>query len=155
MKKKCNSCGIVKNLEDFYVHKKMADGHLNKCKDCVKTRVMKHRELNLEDIHKYDRVRGRTDSRKKKVRANYKNKYGIDPEWTQARKRDKEKWLAANRDKRSAHIKVGNAIRDGKLSRQQCEKCGKRAEAHHDDYSKPLEVRWLCKPHHLELHRKD
>lgn len=28
-----------------------------------------------------------------------------------------------------------------------------KVQAHHDDYSKPLEVRWLCVPHHA-LHHK-
>lgn len=63
---------------------------------------------------------------------------------------------AANPEKYSAHIKTGNAIRDGKLMRQPCEVCGKaKAQAHHDDYSKPLEVRWLCVKHHNEHHRKE
>lgn len=48
--------------------------------------------------------------------------------------------------------KARNAARV--LERQPCEICGRRAEAHHDNYSKPLEVRWLCKQHHAELHRK-
>lgn len=42
----------------------------------------------------------------------------------------------------------------GKLKPQPCEKCGSDdVEKHHDDYDKPLTVRWLCRPHHLELHR--
>jgi hypothetical protein len=44
-------------------------------------------------------------------------------------------------------------LRRSKITRQSCEVCGERAEMHHDDYSKPLEVRWLCREHHLELHR--
>jgi hypothetical protein len=47
---------------------------------------------------------------------------------------------------------TGNAIRDGRLIRKPCEKCGKKAQAHHDDYSKPLDVRWLCFKHHREFH---
>lgn len=47
--------------------------------------------------------------------------------------------------------KARNAARV--LERQPCEVCGKKAEAHHDDYSKPLDVRWLCKRHHSEVHR--
>jgi formylmethanofuran dehydrogenase subunit E len=45
-----------------------------------------------------------------------------------------------------------NAAR--KLARLACEVCGdKKAEAHHDDYSKPLDVRWLCTTHHAEWHK--
>ena len=40
------------------------------------------------------------------------------------------------------------------LDPQPCEVCGESAQRHHDDYSKPLEVRWLCTRHHGEVHRK-
>lgn len=59
----------------------------------------------------------------------------------------------ANKAKTAARHAVNNAIRDGRLKRGRCEVCGKRAEAHHVDYSKPLEVRWLCRRHHLNEHR--
>jgi hypothetical protein len=40
---------------------------------------------------------------------------------------------------------VRNAIKNGNLKKDPCEECGKlKAHAHHDDYSKPLNVRWLC-----------
>lgn len=44
-------------------------------------------------------------------------------------------------------------LRRGKIERRPCEVCGSPAEMHHDDYDKPLAVRWLCRPHHLALHR--
>lgn len=48
---------------------------------------------------------------------------------------------------------VFSAIRSGKLVRGNCEACGKeKGHAHHDDYSKPLEVRWFCRKHHRQLH---
>lgn len=43
-------------------------------------------------------------------------------------------------------------IQRGKVEIKGCEICGAPAECHHDDYSKPLEVHWLCRDHHLELH---
>lgn len=46
-------------------------------------------------------------------------------------------------------------LRRGKLSRQPCEICGNPStQMHHDDYSKPLAVRWLCPTHHHDLHNK-
>jgi len=50
------------------------------------------------------------------------------------------------------------AVLKAKLKKQPCEypNCGKlKTEAHHFDYSKPLEVNWLCKKHHAEFHSKD
>ena len=49
------------------------------------------------------------------------------------------------------------AISKGLLKKQPCEICAttEKVEAHHDDYSKPLEVRWLCKTHHQEHHKND
>lgn len=44
-------------------------------------------------------------------------------------------------------------MRDKHLERQPCEICGAKAEAHHEDYNKPLEVRWLCFKHHREWHK--
>jgi hypothetical protein len=63
---------------------------------------------------------------------------------------------------------VARAIKRGDLTRQSCEVCGaapqwhgygnspshgfQRVIAHHDDYSKPLDVRWLCRTHHFRFH---
>lgn len=55
-------------------------------------------------------------------------------------------------EKIKARNAVNNAIRDGRLKRESCEVCGQVAQAHHDDYSKPLEVKWLCRKHHDVTH---
>lgn len=53
-----------------------------------------------------------------------------------------------------AHDKISTLAKKGRIKKECCEKCGSEvAEAHHDDYSKPLEVRWLCKTCHMEWHR--
>ncbi len=56
-------------------------------------------------------------------------------------------------EKGRAAEKFRAAIRYGKMERQPCEICGQsKAQGHHTDYSKPLEVRWLCAKHHREEH---
>jgi hypothetical protein len=54
-----------------------------------------------------------------------------------------------------ARVLARHAISEGKLKRLPCEVCGDvDSEAHHEDYSKPLEVRWFCLEHHRERHRE-
>ncbi len=52
---------------------------------------------------------------------------------------------------------VNNAIRGKKLFKEPCEVCGctDKIHAHHDDYDKPLDVRWLCSAHHSQWHAKN
>jgi hypothetical protein len=48
---------------------------------------------------------------------------------------------------------VNAAIARGRLVRGSCEECGAHeAQAHHPDYTKPFEVVWLCRVHHLSVH---
>ena len=68
--------------------------------------------------------------------------------------KSKREWDRRNSEKRAAHKAVELALLRGALTRLGCEKCGERAHAHHDDYSKPLLVRWLCPQHHAEAHHK-
>lgn len=59
---------------------------------------------------------------------------------------------------------IGYAIKRGDIIPQPCEICGlppnstnkggyRRVHAHHDNYSKPLAVRWLCSKHHVAFHK--
>ncbi|WDA36430.1 hypothetical protein [Sphingobium sp. YC-XJ3] len=58
-----------------------------------------------------------------------------------------------NPAKRIAHQAVQTAVRNGTLIRQLCSECGAdNAHAHHDDYSRPLDVIWLCHEHHMQRH---
>lgn len=61
----------------------------------------------------------------------------------------------AYREKVRVRSKTRSAIRLGQISKGTCEVCGsKNVEAHHDDYAQPLNVRWLCRIHHREHHRR-
>lgn len=65
----------------------------------------------------------------------------------------KKTWNAKNREKVRAHQAVYAASIRGLIIRQPCVVCGcNRSQAHHDDYSRPLDVTWLCQLHHKALH---
>jgi len=132
--KKCFKCGEEKDLSCFYAHSSMADGHLNKCKECTRTDVSKHRAANADSIREYDRERANL------------------PHRVEARRQTIAAWAKANPKRRAAQIAVGNAVRDGRLKKLPCFVCGEKAEAHHPDYDRPLDVMWLCPPHHKQAH---
>ena len=63
-------------------------------------------------------------------------------------------WRRNNPRKYGAYKAVWTALRRGQLQKQPCEICGKeRVDAHHPNYAHPLEVRWLCRKHHIAAHR--
>lgn len=66
----------------------------------------------------------------------------------EATKRQRKKF--PQREK--ARAAVAYAIRLGKIVSMPCLVCGEHAEAHHPDYSRPLDVVWLCDTHHKEVH---
>lgn len=64
--------------------------------------------------------------------------------------------MAKNPQRFVAMSRVSYAIKHGHLTRLPCEVCGNpKSEGHHEDYSKPLQVKWLCRKHHIEIHRKN
>lgn len=156
MKKKCFKCLKVKDLKQFYAHPRMADGHLNKCKSCAKSDVQKHRSENLERIQDYDRNRPNQDERREVNRRlreiRISTPEGRRQEW--ARIAD---WAARNRHKRKAQWTVGNAVKRGLVANgASCERCGatELLHAHHEDYTKPLEINWLCRVCHGKRHKE-
>jgi hypothetical protein len=149
--KVCRECNKEKELHDFYKHSAMADGHLNKCIECVKTRVHKHRESNLDKIREYDKKRAMLPHRVQARREYIQTEAGKE-----AKKRGIQNYHKKFPMKYAARVITGNAIRDGKLIPQKnCSQCNsdKRIQGHHDDYTKPLEVRWLCEPCHKNWHK--
>ena len=65
----------------------------------------------------------------------------------------KRRYRSRHPHKVAAHMAVRSAVRQGKLAKSTCEVCGcSDAHAHHDDYSRPLDVIWLCKKHHEARH---
>ena len=143
--KKCFKCGVEKSLDDFYVHKQMGDGHLNKCKDCNKKDVSLNRKDKIEFYTKYEVSRNKMDFRKeqrKQYLRNHRDKY---PEKNKARQ------LVAYAISKGEIIPLKNCQDCGKVGGESRKNC---LHAHHEDYSKPLDVVWLCASCHVKRHRK-
>lgn len=154
MKKKCFKCLKKKDINKFYRHPKMKDGHLSKCIECTKKDVNKNRAENIDYYRGYDRERGGLPHRKKAVK-----EYQHTERGKEASNRAKRKWSENNSIKKSAAIIVNNAVRDCIIIKPKtCSECGKgrrRIHGHHDDYRKPLEVRWLCSACHSAWHKEN
>jgi ribosomal protein S27AE len=143
--KTCKKCSVQKLNDDFY----------NKdttCKECRKKLVKENRLKNLDYYLEYDRQRGNL---LKRVEA--RAKYSQTEAGKKALQKAKDKYREKNLIKRAAHVLVGNAVRDGKITKpSSCENCGKEStiiHGHHDDYAYPLQVRWLCSQCHGAWHK--
>ena len=64
----------------------------------------------------------------------------------------KKKYNSLNPEKHRAHSLVAYHLKVGNIQKQLCDICGNDAEAHHEDYKKPLEIIWLCRKHHKRFH---
>lgn len=136
-KKNCFKCKERKSLSEFYRHKQMADGHLGKCKKCQKKDSTKHRWANIDKVRRYDRERALQPDRLEnhiKQTKKYRKKFPLRYKATRL---------------------LNNAVRDGKLVRPKkcsvCKEAGRQIEAHHDDYTKPLKVKWVCSICHKRI----
>lgn len=149
--KTCFKCGEEKPIVEFYAHPQMGDGRLGKCKECAKRDVRENRALRRDYYNAFDRARGALP---KRIKAN--KDYAATARGRMVMNIAKGKWDRLNPHKKRCAMTVGNAIRCGRLRRKPCEKCGSESmvHAHHDDYSKPLSVRWLCPKHHSEHHKQ-
>lgn len=147
--KRCFKCNQEKPLDQFYKHPRMADGYLNKCIECAKKDVNERYNLLKNDPNFILSERERT--RQKYYRLNYKDKYGVRGE---QKKEIIERYFAKSPQKLIASRITSNAIRNKRLIKKPCEICGttQNIQAHHEDYFRPLEVRWLCIKHHNERH---
>lgn len=148
-KKICTGCKAEQEITEFYAHPKTSDGHLNKCKACCRAGTIKNRNKNIDYYKAYDSLRARLPNR---IAA--RKKYLKTQSGAQCAKEAKKKWALNNKHKRLAHSRLWKAILSGKIVQMPCEHCGKKAHAHHDDYTKPFDVKWLCPKHHSAEHSK-
>lgn len=144
-KKRCSKCGDVKSLAEFGKNIRSKNGLACQCKQCDRDYYHANRNTVRDAQAKYhaDHREELKKKKRKHYRANREEILSVA----------KQKY-AANKVAFTARNAAGYAIRAGKLIQGACENCGstKYINAHHDDYSKPLEVRWLCRSCHKRFH---
>ncbi len=136
--KKCFKCGLEKELDDFYVHPRMADGHLNKCKECTKKDakvVYKNIQANPERAFKE-----RRRCAKKTERARKEKKFWTQREYIKQHLSDDfdEKYP----EKRKAHTATQHNTVKG-------------FHQHHWSYNEDhfLDCIYLTQSDHIQIHR--
>ena len=133
-KKICSKCNLLKSTNEFYIDRRF-NIFFSRCKSCYNLKCSLYRKS-------------------KKGKKTY-NKWVKSETGHNVRKKAMLKWRMGNPNHRKAVYFVKNAIRDGRLIRKPCEICGDiSSEAHHNSYEKEdwLNVKWLCKKHHVQLH---
>lgn len=121
--KKCPRCLRVLPVEQFGVNRRQPSGRQVYCLECWPIRV---REMYVQR----------------------RRREGKELREEKAERLKKQRVL-----RRSAREYLNLAVYFGHVKIQPCEACGaEEVQAHHDDYTRPLDVRWLCGKHHAAVH---
>jgi hypothetical protein len=141
--RRCFSCGNTGPLSIFAKDAKKSGGHSYRCRDCERARCAAYR------------ARARSTDEFRSNRARHERFVRAENDIARAsRQAAEERYRQRNERKNAVHLATIRAIRGKVLVRQPCEVCGAlRVDAHHDDYLKPLAVRWLCPLHHRAWHK--
>lgn len=150
--KKCSTCGLDLSLSLFHNKPDCEHGVASICKSCEKKYQQDRLRKKRLDPQWVLNERKRQREKNQKLRNAGLIRKLTTEEMTQQKYRD----IARNPEKNAARRKLSDAIRRGRLIPKPCEKCGiLPSEGHHTDYTKPLDVMWLCKRHHVEIHVKE
>lgn len=161
--KKCSDCKVVKSFGDFYKNRSTWDGLHQICKECkrVRNRVASMSEkaqasARLRQLRYKKSLKGRSVRRRREsAAASRLKKAEYKSQNIEKIRAVKAVWKRRHPEKIRAHHLVQRAIRRGVLVRGICTGCGDvKAQAHHEDYSKPLDVIWLCDRCHKNLHNQ-
>jgi len=139
---KCGTCEAYKQERDFYIDGKTTSGVSSVCRVChIECAIRTRDPDNARDMNSEYMRRARK----------------LNPEKFRDREREASRRARANNPvKVAARAAVNNALKRGDLVKPaDCENCHKnvRLTGHHDDYNRPLDVRWLCYLCHGKEHR--
>ena len=167
--KKCSKCKKELSINNFGLNKNTKDGHRHYCKQCNKEFNKKYNK-RLDPKEKARRKAERDRKRElefKKILNESKTNMTAEEclklhkqEQERKQKARKEyliKYYQKNKYKVKAQAQLNRAVRLGKVNKPlKCSKCGEvaRLHGHHEDYSKALDVVWLCQSCHQARHKE-
>jgi len=129
----CILCKMEKTVLEFYKLSANRNGLQGSCKKCWDARSLLNKRKNYDPVKQL--------------------------EWSLKRKqegrqmRDFLRQVVKFPEKYKARYTLKDAVKSGKVKKEPCVVCGNvKSQGHHDDYSKPLQVKWLCQIHHADLH---
>lgn len=161
--RECIKCKEVKNLSCFYINKKFPNRKINQCKECQNEAARKNRIENINHYREYENRRSldqkRIDSiekyEKTHKRIEGRKRYEKNTEIINNRNKAVIRWQKRNPEKTNAHNSISVALKRNLIKKHPCFSCGNEdSEAHHPDYKIPLSVIWLCRKHHVQLHKE-
>lgn len=152
--KRCPRCGVVKSMDHYQRCASNSDGLQDRCRVCQNA-IIAERDSTKEGKLAV-RARSRNYARRNRAAVQARRDYYVALNGEDfSRKNQREA-----PEKKRARDKVYHALKTGKLCKPAyCESCGKDCtpQAHHNDYTKPLEVLWYCTTchanHHIEERR--
>ncbi len=122
------------------------------CRKCKRREGMRKFREEHRDLYN-ERMRQWYVANAAKVRSWAKRYRDENLESVREYDRERGKTKVRDPEKERARRVIAHMVEDG-FERPPCEVCGApKAEAHHEDYSRPRDVHWLCHAHHMELHR--
>ncbi|MCC7194600.1 MAG: hypothetical protein IT356_03490 [Gemmatimonadaceae bacterium] len=162
--KECTACHCMKDASEFSLDRGRLRSRCRRCAaDAERARALANPEaVKAAARESYRRNAERACAYQRTYRSENRDKLRDYFRGYRQRRSDitsaaQLRWNASNPEKRRAHSRLWEAIRAGSVVQQSaCEVCAStmRVEAHHDDYAKPLSVRWLCKVCHVAADRQ-
>lgn len=161
--KTCTACNETKSFDQFWKDSR-SQSYRSKCKDCTNTKRKAYLKTEAGRISAIRSTKKyQASERGQEVLAKYKkseerqitiSKHTRSAKYKQ--RSDAQYIKDKTNGKAQARRAVNNALAKGKMSKLPCEVCGstKLIHGHHDDYSKPLDVKWLCPTHHYQRHQE-
>ena len=147
--KHCSACGERKHIDEFHANRNSKDGLTSRCKPCAISAAKAHRDANKEHFKAYDKARAN-----KPERVSARIAYASTESGKASKSASMKKYLSMHPGRAKARTIFGHQLRIGAIVPMPCFVCGNgNTEGHHPDYSRPLDVVWLCIPHHKEVHR--